>query len=122
LSNAVSGLSGAARAEFVKTFLVQAREAHRKGELATAELAYRHVLQLEPDNADALGLLGMLAAQTGHLPQALALLDRAVERAPGVADFHINRGNILRLKGQFEGLRRPIARQSRSTGTPSAPI
>jgi hypothetical protein len=57
-------------------FLRQAREAHRKGELATAELAYRHVLQIEPDNADALDLLGMLAAQTGHLPQALALLDR----------------------------------------------
>jgi predicted TPR repeat methyltransferase len=101
-TEAVSGLSGGARDEFVRDFLRQAREAHRKGELATAELAYRHVLQIDPDNADALDLLGMLAAQTGHLPQALALLDRAVERAPCVADFHINRGNILRLKGQFE--------------------
>jgi predicted TPR repeat methyltransferase len=101
-AEAISGLSGGARNEFVRDFLRQAREAHRKGELATAELAYRHVLQIDPDNADALDLLGMLAAQTGHLPQALALLDRAVERAPCVADFHINRGNILRLRGQFE--------------------
>jgi predicted TPR repeat methyltransferase len=101
-AEAVNALSGAARDEFVADFLRQAREAHRRGELSTAELAYRHVLQIDSDNADALDLLGMLAAQTGHLPQALALLDRAVERAPCVADFHINRGNILRLKGQFE--------------------
>src|ERR1700738_2758086 len=101
-TEAVSGLSGGARDEFVRDFLRQAREAHRKGELATAELAYRHVLQIDPDNADALDLLGMLAAAPAPLPQALALLDRAVERAPCVADFHINRGNILRLKGQFE--------------------
>ena len=36
-TEAVNGLSGAARDEFVRDFLCQAREAHRKGELATAE-------------------------------------------------------------------------------------
>jgi predicted TPR repeat methyltransferase len=101
-AEARAGLAPAERDEFVADFLRQAREAHRNGELAIAELAYRHVLQIDPDNADALDLLGMLAAQTGHLPQALALLDRAIERAPDVADFHINRGNVLRLKARFE--------------------
>lgn len=56
---------------------------HQSGRLAEAERAYRAILAVHPDYADALHLLGALALQTGRLDEARTLIGRALERAPG---------------------------------------
>src|ERR1700716_2241998 len=52
--------------------------AHRAGQLAPAEHLYRRVLALDPEHADSLHYLGVLALQTGRRRAALDPLDRAV--------------------------------------------
>ena len=55
-----------------------ALELHRAGRLADAERGYREVLQLEPDHAESVHLVGVLALHTGNLNYALSLVQRAV--------------------------------------------
>ena len=50
---------------------------HHAGRAGDAEAGYRRVLAEQPDNPDALHLLGVLATQHGHAEQALPLLQRA---------------------------------------------
>lgn len=72
-----------------------ALELHRAGRLAEAERGYRRILELEPEHADSLHLLGVVALQTGHLDVALALVQRAVALRPDGAVYRNNLGQIL---------------------------
>src|SRR5262245_33319582 len=56
---------------------------HHAGRLAEAESIYRQVLAVQPDNVDALRLLGILACRTGHVDPGVTLLRRAMKLAPG---------------------------------------
>ena len=79
--------------------------AHQAGNLAEAERAYRLVLRTEPDQFDALHLLGVLEAQRGNNTEANRLLDRALNVDPRSADALNNRANVLRdLKRHDEAL------------------
>jgi predicted O-linked N-acetylglucosamine transferase (SPINDLY family) len=93
---------------------------HQAGRLAEAEALYRQVLQAVPDHPGALNLLGMLAGQTGHADQALALIGRAIAVAPGVAEYHGNLGELHRRSGRPEEamvcLRRALALNPALTG------
>lgn len=75
---------------------------HQQGDLPRAEALYRRVLEREPDHADALHFLGMLAAQAGHPQPALKLIDRSIALAPESAHFHVNRGNVLHSLGRVD--------------------
>lgn len=75
--------------------LQQAMALHRAGRLAKAEAAYRHILEIAPDHADALHLLGLLAFQQGRAPEALELVDRAIARNRRAARYHNTRGLAL---------------------------
>lgn len=75
--------------------LQQAMAQHRAGHLAKAEAAYRHILGIAPDHADALHLLGLLAFQQGRAPEALELVDRAIGRNRRIARYHNTRGLAL---------------------------
>ena len=57
--------------------LRQAQELHQQGRCDEAELHYRDVLAVIPDNADALHLLGVLQAQRGRYEAAAHLIGRA---------------------------------------------
>jgi tetratricopeptide (TPR) repeat protein len=70
---------------------------HQSGNLAEAEACYRDILRLEPDHADALHLLGVIAQQNGDYAQAERLIRSAIARHPRVADYHNNLGNTYRL-------------------------
>ena len=61
---------------------------HQAGRLAEAEKIYRQVLAQQPDHADALHLLGVLAVQTGRLDTAVDLIRRAIEVCPTKASYH----------------------------------
>src|SRR5690349_5398119 len=60
---------------------------HQAGRLNDAEMVYRRVLAEQPDNPDALHLLGVLATQVGRAEAAVPLLRRAVQVLPQMAPF-----------------------------------
>ena len=67
-----------------------ALDQHRAGRLADAEHRYREILQREPQHADSLHLLGVIALQTGNLAAALALVQQAVALRPDAAPCRNN--------------------------------
>lgn len=79
----------------------QAVAHHRAGRLAEAERLYRDILavRVEPHS---LSLLGLIARAAGQGDAALALIDQAIALKPGIAEFHNNRGNVLRDLGRHE--------------------
>lgn len=85
--------------------LADGLEQHRMGNLPRAEQEYRTVLLFDPENHDALHLLGVLMDQKGDHQEAARLLERAVARAPHVAMFHLNFGNALVGAGRLEEAR-----------------
>lgn len=72
---------------------------HRSGDVAGAEREYRAQLALDPGNADALHLLGLIAYRSGDLREALRLVGGAVERDPDNPVFLGNLGNIEKDAG-----------------------
>ena len=77
-----------------------ALEHHRAGRLAEAEKGYRALLQREPQHADSLNLLGVIALQTGNVGSALALVQRAVALRPDAAPCRNNLGQVLERLGR----------------------
>lgn len=66
---------------------------HQAGRFADAEQKYQRVLRQTPRHADALHLLGVIAAQTGRPRDAIASIKRAIAISPRVAIYHANLGN-----------------------------
>jgi tetratricopeptide (TPR) repeat protein len=77
-----------------------ALQLHRAGQTRQAEEICRRILKEEPQNAQALHLLGVLAQQAGRNDEALALLRRAIALCPDDADFHYNLGVVRQLLGR----------------------
>lgn len=74
--------------------------AHQAGRLSEAEQAYRDVLALEPDHADALHLLGVVAHQVGRDDIAAEHIERAIARSPRRPEFHNNLGLVFNRLGR----------------------
>jgi len=80
-------------------------EHQRAGRLPEAEGVYRAVLTANPDNADALHLLGVIACQTGKAEAGVALVQQAIRLRPTVAQFHNTLGNALTSLRRLEEAR-----------------
>ena len=78
-----------------------AMQHHLAGRLADAEPIYRQVIAEHPDQPDAYHRLGMLAAQSGDIEQALTLIDRAIEIDPNEWRYHHGRGEVLLAVEQY---------------------
>ncbi|MBK1836310.1 tetratricopeptide repeat protein [Azospirillum sp. YIM B02556] len=65
--------------------LLIALDHHQAGRVAEAEDIYRRILRADPEYADAMQLLGVLAAQTGRLTEAGRRLRQAVALRPDAA-------------------------------------
>lgn len=78
----------------------QARARHMAGELAEARALYLKVLEFQPDNAEVLYSLGVLAQQAGRPDVTIQRLRQAVAHAPDFADAHIFLGNTFLAQGQ----------------------
>jgi tetratricopeptide (TPR) repeat protein len=68
---------------------------HRANRLGEAEKIYRQILASNPQNPDALFLLGSLAHQTGKSDDAINLLNQAIQISPNAPDFHMNLAMVL---------------------------
>ena len=72
------------------------------GRLAEAERMLRQILQVQPQHAHALHLLGVLAYQGGRPDMALQLIGQALALEPAVALFHSNLAEMNRQQGRLQ--------------------
>jgi len=75
---------------------------HLAGRLDQAEASYRQLLTRDPDNVDALHMLGVLLFQRNQAAAGLDLLDAAIAINGEVASFHGHRGLILAALGRTQ--------------------
>jgi tetratricopeptide (TPR) repeat protein len=72
------------------------------GRLAEAEALYRRVLSAEPDHADALHLLGLVAHQSGQHGAAVELIGHAIKRNAQNPIYFSNLGIALKYLGRLK--------------------
>ncbi|MBI3898550.1 MAG: tetratricopeptide repeat protein [Gammaproteobacteria bacterium] len=83
--------------------ILQAAAIHQQaGRLPQAEVLYQQVLQLEPDNADVLHSLGMVAGQSGRNERALDFINKAIAIRPAEAAYHNSMGIICNELGRLD--------------------
>jgi tetratricopeptide (TPR) repeat protein len=75
---------------------------HQNGHLEQAARIYQDILRRQPDHAEALHLLGVVALQQGDPARAVELIGRAVAVNPSAAAFHANLAEAYRALGQPE--------------------
>lgn len=85
---------------------------HQVGQLAEAEALYRQILAIEPNHADALHHLGVIAHQVGRHEVAVELIGRAIALNSAMAQYHNNLGNafnaLKRLPEALQSYRRAV--------------
>ncbi|HEY9745203.1 MAG TPA: tetratricopeptide repeat protein [Oculatellaceae cyanobacterium] len=79
----------------VQQTLREALHKHQQGDLAGASSLYLRVLEYDPNNVDALGLMSMIADKTGDHDTAIALANKAIELKPRRVELYINLANPL---------------------------
>lgn len=72
-----------------------ALEHHDRRELQEASALYREILNIDPDHADSLFLLGMIAAADGDRQTAVELLRAAARNRPKAAHMHLALADAL---------------------------
>ena len=77
-------------------------ELHRNGQLQQAELIYQQILQVNPENAEVLHLLGTIAHQIEKYDLSINLINQAIEIDPNQSSFFNNLGLTLQKRGRFE--------------------
>ncbi len=82
--------------------MAEALAHHGAGRGLEAGDIYREILARNPEDADALHLLGVVAFQGGDDGQALALISKAVNIRPGNPIFSDNLGLVLARLGRLE--------------------
>ena len=81
--------------------LANAVQYHEAGRLQAAEELYRQILRSEPNQADAIHLLGLVAHQRGNHEIAAEYIQRAIGLKADVAAFHTNLGEVYRAMHRF---------------------
>jgi predicted O-linked N-acetylglucosamine transferase (SPINDLY family) len=75
---------------------------HQAGKLAEAEAMYRQILAFQPEHADSLHLIGVIAFQSGRPDAAVESILQAVALNPNAAEYHLNLGTAYEAAGQTE--------------------
>jgi tetratricopeptide (TPR) repeat protein len=81
--------------------LTRALQYHQAGQLAQAEQLYRQILEIDPNEPDALHLLGVAASQQGKQQEAIHFIERAIVLDGRQAPFHHNLGEAYRRAGRL---------------------
>ncbi|MFQ5953697.1 MAG: tetratricopeptide repeat protein [Kiloniellales bacterium] len=75
---------------------------HQAGRLGQAEALYRQVLKVQPQNADALHLLGVIAMRAGRPDSAVDLIRRAIATNAHNPAYVVSLANALRRLGRHQ--------------------
>ncbi|MBF2026439.1 MAG: tetratricopeptide repeat protein [Oscillatoriales cyanobacterium C42_A2020_001] len=79
-----------------------ALQIYQSGNLGEAENRLRQVLEQQPDDADALHILGVILCQMKRFEEAIRHIQRLVELQPQFAEGWKNLGSALQEQGKFE--------------------
>ena len=79
-----------------------ALQRHQAGRLAEAEEIYRQILAAQPNQADALHLLGVIAQQVGRHEVAVKLICQSIALHPDNPAAHGNLGAAYRTMGRLD--------------------
>jgi tetratricopeptide (TPR) repeat protein len=74
---------------------------HQSGHYVEAERIYRHILQAEPANPDALQLLGLIAQHAGRSEDAIRLIQKAIAINPMIPSFKANLAMVFEELGRY---------------------
>jgi len=101
-SDVVSPANGAASAanKPVDSLLARGLDHHRRNALSEAQALYAQALAAEPDNPDALHLMGVLRQQVGDFSGAVDLIQRSLTKKPA-AHVYANLSNALNQLGRW---------------------
>ena len=83
----------------VNLIFKQAVDFHQAGKLTEAEKLYRQILEQQPNNAEAIQLLGASAHTTGKSETAIAYFRQAIALRPDYPEAHNNIGITLHERG-----------------------
>src|SRR5208282_6307186 len=72
---------------------------HEAGQSDLAEAGYRTILQCDPNEPDALNLLGVILQERGEFDEAIALIARALEIEPNFPEALTNLARAQRAVG-----------------------
>jgi len=86
----------------IERALKSALRYHTAGELHAAADLYNKILTVDPNHADSLHLLGVIACQSGDNDTAVDLINRAIQINSGNAIYYNNIGNALSNQSNFE--------------------
>ena len=92
------------------TPLMEAQDRLKQGDLGGASSLLEQALELSPDDAESLYLLGVVRRYQRRLPEALDLLERLVALKPGLGRAHQEAGHCLRAAGDLPGALRAYQR------------
>lgn len=91
-----------ALADFLASKLKDGMRRQTAQDYAGAESLYRQVLQAEPDQPDALHLLGLIAQQAGQSASAIDLIRRAIKVNRYNPDYYYNLGVIYESLKKYD--------------------
>lgn len=89
-----------AASQLAESDLSQGLRLHHQGHLDGAARHYEAVLTRDPDDPDAICLLGMVRHQQGELTRAVELIGRAVALRPDRPGYHASLGLALQAMGR----------------------
>jgi len=101
-SEAEGVLEASLEADPRRKAIAEAMEHANEGNFKEAEAIYRDILRTNPDDVDALRLLGVSRVRREHYDEAAACFRRAVEIAPDFWKAWINLGAALSEQQKFE--------------------
>ncbi|MGD0434070.1 MAG: tetratricopeptide repeat protein, partial [Acetobacteraceae bacterium] len=78
----------------LEQILATALAHHGSGQLDLAEAGYRDVLRRDPQEPDALNLLGLVLQDRGNLDESIALIKRALDIVPDFPEALVNLARV----------------------------
>ncbi len=90
------------KANTIEATITLGRHYHTRGQIKPAEGCYRQVLALDPNNADALNLLGVIDLQAGRYEDGLKLIKRALRGNAKDPSIFVNLGLAYRRTNNDE--------------------
>lgn len=75
---------------------------YQAGNVQSASQLYRQILQVDPDNADANHMLGVIAYQSGNNTLAEQLIRKAIQAKPSMVQAYNNLGAVLKELDKLE--------------------